>query len=178
MSMKPMIGERFGRWVVVSGPIKESGRKMWGCRCDCGIEKNVNSYSLTSGRSSSCGCLKHEVGVECGKASRKHGHGYGTPTYHTWEAMIRRGNVGDDGTKIAYSYAHVKVCDRWRSFENFLEDMGERPEGKSLDRIDFLGDYCPENCRWATPSEQILNQRPRVNRWSGRSDKSVRIGAY
>jgi len=80
-----------------------------------------------------------------------------TPTYLTWNSMRRRCFLGSQGKKPAY--ANVKVCERWEEFSNFLEDMGERPEGTSLDRINVLGDYEPENCRWATPSEQQRNKK-------------------
>jgi len=80
-----------------------------------------------------------------------------TPTYLTWNAMRRRCFLGYQGKKSAY--VNIKVCERWQEYSNFLEDMGERPEGASLDRINVFGDYEPENCRWATPSQQQRNKK-------------------
>ena len=80
-----------------------------------------------------------------------------TPTYFTWNSMRRRCFLGSRGEKP--DYANVKVCERWQEFSNFLEDMGERPEGTTLDRINVFGDYEPGNCRWATPSQQQRNKK-------------------
>ena len=77
-----------------------------------------------------------------------------SPTYTSWQAMRCRVN-----SKIKKKwYKGIKVCDRWDSFENFLADMGHRPAGMSLDRINNRGDYEPSNCRWATPQEQMINR--------------------
>lgn len=87
-------------------------------------------------------------------------HGmYNTRTYHTWEGMKQR-CLNPNATRYnEYGAVGIKLCDRWLDFKNFLEDMGERPVGKTLDRIDPFGNYESENCRWATPKEQSNNQR-------------------
>lgn len=84
----------------------------------------------------------------------------GTPVYTSWENMIARATNPRSPSFKYVGGRGITVCDRWRSFENFLADMGERPHGKTLDRIDTDGNYEPENCRWATPLDQVKNRRP------------------
>jgi hypothetical protein len=145
-------GHRFGRLVAISH-ISFQG---WLCRCDCGNETIVQGPNLRNGNSKSCGCLRVELAIS---RATKHGHAKKTATYSSWQAMIKRCTNPNTWSWKHYGGRGITVCDRWRySFENFLADMGEKPEGLTLDRINNELGYSPENCRWATPAEQFRNR--------------------
>src|SRR5262249_4309290 len=107
-----------------------------------------------------CGCARQAHWARLHAAFTRHGHARGeqSPTYRSWLHMLTRCK---DGRNPHYGGRGITVCDPWPGFENFLADMGERPPGKSLDRVDVEGHYAPENCRWATQSEQVRNRRRR-----------------
>jgi hypothetical protein len=159
--MKPLnlVGEKIGRWSVLSQAISENGVSRWVCRCECGTERVVgrNILMSTANKVKSCGCWRRE---RIALANKTHG-AVGTPTYYTWTSMLTRCRNPNFREFKYWGGRGIKVCERWEKYENFLEDMGERPEGKTLDRFPNKdGDYEPGNCRWATPKEQRQNQRP------------------
>lgn len=134
-----------------------NGQVRWECVCDCGNVVFVNGAHFRNGSSKSCGCTRKR-----NFNSITHGQTRGgpTPTYNSWRGMIDRCTNPNNSDYKYYGSQGVLVCPRWRdSFEAFREDMGDRPEGLTLDRIDPNGNYCPENCRWTTISEQNKNKR-------------------
>ncbi len=158
--MKPIdiTGSVFGRLTVIS-PVSGFGKKRWLCKCSCGNESIVVTNKLTSGATKSCGCLLQDVGLINGKLNRKHGQSrIGNPTYKTWTSMRQRVKENYHARKHYFDRL-ITVCSRWDSYENFVSDMGERPIGTTLDRINVNGNYEPSNCRWATNKTQQRNKR-------------------
>lgn len=175
-----LAGQRYGRLFVLRRIARvftprQMACAIWLCRCDCGNENALRgSYLRRNKEAASCGCLAREkrsmaslrhgalrrVGQLGQRGSERTG---GPPTYQSWTAMKNRCN--DPGAPMFYLYGGrgIKVCDRWASsYSTFLADMGERPPGTSLDRIDPNLGYEPGNCRWATAREQQLNRRDAV----------------
>ena len=188
-----LTGQKFGRFIVIKRLENNKFHKAtFLCLCECGNERVVVSGSLKSGNSKSCGCLSIE------KPSRlKHGKSKSS-VYIAWTGILDRCTNPNIHSFSHYGGRNITVCDRWKeSFENFYEDMGEKPSpNHSIDRIDVNGNYEPSNCRWANKKDQAINQRIRKdntsgirgvtwdksrNMWSatiGNNNKLIRIGHF
>lgn len=161
-----MTGQKFGRLTALSYVGCSPVGARWRCQCDCGniIETNRNNLINKRAPTQSCGCLRRENSSEL---HRTHGMS-GSPTYRTWFSMRKRCEDKNDDHYKWYGARGINICERWRSFENFLSDMGVRPKGKTLDRVDNDGPYSPENCKWSTQKEQMNNTRNSL-RFEGRT---------
>jgi len=173
-----VVGQRYGRLVAIER-VPDSGRTTWRFRCDCGTEQNIRLDSVRRGQTQSCGCLNLEAASDTGRKtivnaiaanrtngwpSRTHGKSR-TPIHRTWRAMLNRCYNQNVPEYRYYGGRGISVCERWHKFENFYADVGDRPNGLSIDRINNDGNYEPGNVRWATRLQQARNRRE----YSGKS---------
>lgn len=158
-----LTGRVFGRLTVLGHTGRPGKPRMsWKCQCVCGSEVTTFGIYLTTGETRSCGCL-----VADGARERWTTHGHSRTgsnqspslTYQSWFAMKQRCTNPNNKRWKEYGDRGITFCERWDQFTNFLEDMGERPKGMTLDRIDNDSDYSPSNCAWASANAQARNKR-------------------
>lgn len=162
--------DRFGRLIVLAYSHSDKNyNKYWRCLCDCGRETTVIGDKLRSGKTKSCGCLATEIRESLARKADEERRDY---TRKSWTAMKNRCTNPKALNYSRYGGRGITVCDRWLFGEDgktgwicFFEDMGPKPTGYSIDRIDGTKGYYPENCRWASKKEQMDNRvnvgRPR-----------------
>lgn len=155
-----LTGKKFNKLTLLKFVEIKNKRTYWLCQCECSKKIIVRSDSVTSGKTQSCGCLHNTKNI-------RHGHSRSntvgnTPMYHTWQDMLSRCRNPNHIEYKNYGGRGIKVCKRWLKFENFLEDIGDRPSGRTIDRIDNNKGYFKLNCRWATIKEQSRNKRNNV----------------
>lgn len=157
--------KKFNRLTVIRRLIEKDiyGRKLWFCKCDCGKFISTTISLLRKGKVKSCGCLNKELQQKFKEKATKHNLRY-NPYYSVWADMIQRCTNPKNGNYYKYGARGITVCDEWlTSFENFYNDMGDRPSKEySLDRKDNNSNYEPNNCKWSTRSEQQNNKRNTV----------------
>lgn len=155
---RDLTGRRFHHLEILGYAGRKQGRlsQMWWVKCECGVVKVAASSNVVSGSIKSCGCKKFHYNSI---AHKRHGMTH-SREFVTWSSMKARCLNRNDPFFSQYGGRGISICERWvNSFDNFYEDMGQRPAGMSLDRVDVNGNYSKANCKWSTQSEQCRNMR-------------------
>jgi hypothetical protein len=159
------IGEKFGMLYVEAFSKTVSSSVIWLCKCDCGGYIEKSTKFLRGSKNLNCGC--HPKAKKSGDSAKTHGMS-GTATYRTWYNMMNRCYKENNTDYHHYGGRGITVCDRWlESFENFYEDMGTKPKGMSLERLQLDLGYSSDNCTWANETTQNYHQRKRKDNTSG-----------
>lgn len=164
-----LTGKRFGDLAVLAfAGLTNQGNTTWLVKCVCGTEKIVSSNNLIRGNSESCGCKQHPFKPNA--LSR-------LPEYGVWNTMRQRCDNPASEKYPRYGARGIRVCERWEKFENFLADMGRRPDSTyQIEREDNDGPYCPENCTWATATTQANNRS--TTQWVTHDGRTLKLADW
>lgn len=163
--MIDLTGKTFHRWTVIAEAGRRQRAVQWLCRCECGSKRVVGGQSLRAGTSKSCGCYGREIWKQQAAHMRslKDTHGESnTPTWQSWRCMWARCTKPRTNGYKNYGGRGISICERWKDYRLFVEDMGHRPSGTTLGRKNSDLGYFPDNCRWETHAAQRRNSKQNV----------------